>query len=180
MPSQFFNIILHIKPERGYEILMQNYAGWIWSGTDFAMNSAGMVLSETTISSIAYYNPNGLPICVRERAALQYTDNLNDFMCVMISQNTGGLANMWLIGDIKTGEIVTMELAVDSEGNTVVGLRGPTTDGFFGSCDYPLDPEIRERCVIIYKEYPYGSGDNRYQRWLQIAEEYQDKYLIEC
>ena len=45
------NVIIDLKPSRGSRMLMQCIGpGFIHSGSDFAINSAGLVISETTIT----------------------------------------------------------------------------------------------------------------------------------
>lgn len=43
------NVIQDILPAKGHRILMQSFAGFIHSGTDFFVTNAGLVGSETTI-----------------------------------------------------------------------------------------------------------------------------------
>jgi hypothetical protein len=179
MTSQFFNTILYIKPESGHAILMQCYAGWIWSGTDWAMNDAGLLLSETTISGVVTYNPDGIPVFVRERYGMQYTDNIDDLIEVMNTSNTGGYANMWIIGDAKTGEIATMELAVNLTGESICAVRR-TFDGFYGSCNYPLDDRIREEAALLFDwTDPSTSEYSRYVRWGQLETLYKGEIDVE-
>jgi hypothetical protein len=40
----YWNVIFHIKPMREYEILYQSTGGCIWSGQDWIMNSAGLMV----------------------------------------------------------------------------------------------------------------------------------------
>ena len=177
--SQFFNTILYIKPESGHAILMQCYAGWIWSGPDWIMNDAGLLLSETTISGVVTYNPRGIPVFVRERYGMQYTDNIDDLIEVMSTSDTGGYANMWIIGDAKTGEIATMELAVNLEGESICVVRR-TFDGFYGSCNYPLDDKIREEAALAFDwTDPSTSPYSRYVRWEQLATLYKGEIDVE-
>jgi hypothetical protein len=46
-----WNIILDIIPEKGNRILMDALPGFIHSGDDFNINSAGLIVTETTISA---------------------------------------------------------------------------------------------------------------------------------
>src|SRR5947209_18628831 len=45
-----WNIIFEIVPAKGNRIVMDGAAGLIHSGDDFGINSAGMMITETTIS----------------------------------------------------------------------------------------------------------------------------------
>ena len=62
-----WNIVFDIVPERGNRILMDGMAGLIHSGDDFGLNSAGIIVTETTISGFGGFDPNGSP-GVRSRA----------------------------------------------------------------------------------------------------------------
>jgi len=48
-----WKVILDINPTTGHRILMQTAPGFIHSGTDFNVNSAGIVITETTIGNFA-------------------------------------------------------------------------------------------------------------------------------
>jgi hypothetical protein len=110
--GQRWNIILHIHPSKGERILMQTAPGFIHSGTDFAINSAGIVISETTIGNFAGFDVNGIPEFQRARKAAQYSESLDDFVDIMMAGNNGGYANSWLVGDVDTGEIGKLELGL--------------------------------------------------------------------
>ena len=51
--GQRFNVMLDIRPAKGHRIMMDALAGFIHSGSDFGYNSAGMMLTETTIGGFA-------------------------------------------------------------------------------------------------------------------------------
>ncbi|HUA62514.1 MAG TPA: C45 family peptidase, partial [Verrucomicrobiae bacterium] len=56
-----WNIIFDIVPEKGYRILMDGMPGLIHSGDDFGLNSAGIIITETTISEFDSFEPNAIP-----------------------------------------------------------------------------------------------------------------------
>ncbi len=134
---QFLNVILDLKPNRGYRILMQSMPGYIYSMSDFFVTSAGIVGTETTIGGFRPYNPNGIPEFIRIRKAMQYGSTLKDYVRIMLKGNTGGYANDWLFGNINTGEIMRLEL----------GLKyyhvWKTKSGYYIGFNAPLDPRIR-------------------------------------
>ena len=66
--------------------------------------------SETTIGAFDAYDPDGVPEFARMRRATQDADNIDQWCAVMKTGNTGGYANAWLLGDIRTGEIARLEL----------------------------------------------------------------------
>ena len=54
-----WNIIFDITPAEGNRIIMDGMPGLIHSGDDFGINAAGMMITETTISSFTGFDPNG-------------------------------------------------------------------------------------------------------------------------
>ena len=65
--GQRWNVILDIVPASGERLLMQTAPGFIHSGTDFDVNGAGIVISETTIGNFAGFDVDGLPEFMRAR-----------------------------------------------------------------------------------------------------------------
>ena len=51
---------------------MDGFPGFIHSGDDFGINSAGLAITETTISGFSGYDPSGIPEFVRARKGMQY------------------------------------------------------------------------------------------------------------
>ena len=139
--GQRFNVILDVHPSNGYRVILQCAPGFIHSGTDFAVNSGGMVITETTIGNFKGFDTNGIPEFIRARRAAQYSQNLDDFVRIMSKGNNGGYANTWLIGDIKTNEIGKLELGLLN----VTFSRSKT--GFYDGENYVDDSKmIREEC----------------------------------
>ena len=135
--GQNFNLILDLKPERGFRIFMQSAPGCISSVTDFFLTSAGIIGTETTIGDFNVYNEKGSPTFLRIRRAMQYAHNLDEVVAIMLKANSGGYANTWLLADITTHEIMQFEL----------GLKyyhvERKKDGYFIGVNLALDPRIR-------------------------------------
>lgn len=170
--DSYWNVIFHIRPQKGYEILYQSTGGCIWSGQDWIMNSAGLMVCETTLPDMHVYNIDGIPIFVRIRYAMQYVNNINDWLKVMTYKGNGAYANEWLIGDAKTGEICSLQLGCyhwDIE---------RTFSGFIGSCNYPKGSGVRLETTYDWTD-PTTSGYCRYQRWLQLNQTYYGKIDVE-
>ncbi len=53
LDGQHWNIIFDIVPEKGYRILMDGLPGIIHSADDFGINSAGILITETTIADFS-------------------------------------------------------------------------------------------------------------------------------
>jgi hypothetical protein len=126
--------VFDIVPTHGNHILMDGSPGLIHSGDDFGVNSAGLMITETTLPMFKGWNPSGIPEFIRARKAMQYATNIDQYAALMREGNNGGYANSWLVGDRKTNEIAYLEL----------GLKHtPLTrkkDGYFVSANFPVDP----------------------------------------
>jgi hypothetical protein len=139
--GQLAKYVIDIKPTEGNRILMMGFPGWIWSGTDFFVTSAGILGTETTIGGFIAYE-NNIPISCRIRNAMQYGKNLDDYERMLLDGNSGDYANSWLFGDTNKNEIMRIEL----------GLRfhntERTSNGYFIGFNGPYDPRIRNlECV---------------------------------
>ncbi len=139
--GQLAKYVIDIKPTNGNRILMMGFPGWIWSGTDFFVTSAGIIGTETTIGGFVAYK-NNIPISCRIRQAMQYGNTLDDYEQILLNQNSGDYANSWLFGDTNNNEIMRIEL----------GLRFHNTErtknGYFIGFNAPYDPRIRNlECV---------------------------------
>ncbi|OPY50144.1 MAG: Phospholipase B [Methanosaeta sp. PtaU1.Bin112] len=135
--GQFSNLVLDIAPSQGHRILMQSSPGYIDSFTDFFVTKAGLMGTETTIGGFSLYDPNEAPEFYRVRKAMQYSEDLTQFVEIMKKNNNGGYANTWLLGDIHTGEIMRYELGLKFYNVTM------TRNGSFIGYNAPLDPRIR-------------------------------------
>ena len=136
MTGSRWNIMFDIAPEHGNRFIMDGMPGLIHSGDDFGINSAGIMITETTISQFHGFDPNGIPEFVRARKAMQYSASIDDFARIMKDGNNGGYANDWLIADRNTGEIASLELGLKH-----VNLWR-TKDGYFVGSNYPIDPAL--------------------------------------
>ena len=138
--GQFENVILDMTPDDGNRMVMQTAPGWIASMSDFWVTSAGLAIAETTIGGYAGYkgyDETRVPEFVRASKASQYARDIDHWVETLNTDNNGGYANSWLIGDVKTGEIARYE-----EGLLYQSLSR-TTDGYFWGDNAPVDPRIR-------------------------------------
>ncbi|HOI29323.1 MAG TPA: C45 family autoproteolytic acyltransferase/hydrolase [Melioribacteraceae bacterium] len=99
-----WNVIADVQPSEGNRLVYQTYPGGIHSGADFYMNSAGIMLGETTVQQTPF-NPDGIPQSNRIRKAAQYANSIDDVVKIMTEKNNGMYTNDWLIGDVKRNEI---------------------------------------------------------------------------
>ncbi len=167
MEGARWNIIYDVKPDQGQEFLMDGLPGVIVSDDDWAVNSAGIMLTETTISNFHGYDFNGIPEFVRARKAMQYATSIGSFAKIMEAGNNGGYANDWLVADRKTNEIASLEL-----GLKVVTLQR-TKSGYFVSSNFPINPKLAREETTFNLHDPANSENARHTRWLQLMKQYK-------
>jgi len=164
-----WNIVFEIMPERGHRIFMDGFPGLIHSADDFAMNSAGLIITETTISGFHGFDVNGVPEFVRARKAVQYASNIDQFADIMKTGNNGGYANNWLVADRNTGEIASLELGLKN-----VTLKR-TKDGYFAGSNFPENEKLVKEETDFNPKDPGTSPCARQARWRQLLEENKGK-----
>ena len=136
LEGQLAKYILDINPSQGHRMLMLGFPGWIWSGTDFFITSKGIIGTETTIGGFLPYE-NKAPISCRIRQAMQYGNSLDDYVNILLKNNSGDYANSWLFGDINNNEILRLELGLKYH------LVERTKNGYFIGFNAAYDPRIR-------------------------------------
>ena len=162
-------LILDIVPAAGQRILMDGVPGFIHSGDDFGINSAGMMITETTITHFSGYNPNGVPEFIRARRAMQYATSIEDFARIMEDGNNGGYANTWLVADRKTNEIGSLELGLKN----VTLLR--SKDGYFVGSNFPSNRKLVKEETNFNVHNMRDSANARHVRWEQLMAKYKGK-----
>jgi hypothetical protein len=163
-------IIFDIQPEHGNRILMDGFPGVITSDDDFGINSAGIMVTETTITQFEGWDPNGKPEFMRSRKALQYAGSIDDYVRIIKEGNNGGYANDWLIGDRRTNEIAYLELGLK---NTPLWR---TKDGYFVSSNFPRDPKLISEETSGFDPNDASSSPNaRHARWEELMKDYKGK-----
>lgn len=171
--GQFARIVLDLKPTKGNRFIMMGFPGWIWSGTDFFVTSKGIIGTETTIGGFIAYE-NNVPISCRIRNAMQYGNNLDDYVKMLLDGNSGDYANSWLFGDTNTNEILRIEL----------GLKyynvERTNNGYFIGFNAPYDPRIRNlECVNTgFDDLRRHQGARRV-RLADLMDQYKGKLNVE-
>ena len=136
MEGERWTTVFDIVPAKGNRILMDGSPGLIHSGDDFGVNSAGIMITETTLPMFQGWNPSGIPEFIRARKAMQYANNIDQFVAIMREGNNGGYANSWLVGDRKTNEIAYLELGLK---HTPLNRK---TTGYFVSANFPVNPDL--------------------------------------
>jgi Phospholipase B len=163
-------VIFDIQPEHGNRILMDGFPGVIVSDDDFGVNSAGIMITETTITQFEGWDPNGKPEFMRARKALQYANSIDDYVRIIKEGNNGGYANDWLIGDRKTGEVAYLELGLK---NTPLWR---TKDGYFVSSNFARDPKVIQEETSGFDPNDKSSSMNaRHARWEEVMQHAKGK-----
>ncbi len=135
--DQRFNFVIDVQPTEGNRFMMAGTPpGFIWSLVNFYQNEKGIILMESTLPQ-GPWKKQGIPIAVRSRKAIQYSNSIDDVLDNLMKGNNGLYECEWLIGDTKTGEIASIELALY---NTPIKR---TFNGFYWSCNYPHDPAVK-------------------------------------
>jgi hypothetical protein len=159
-----WNIMFDIAPAAGNRFIMDGEPGVIHSADDFGVNSAGIVITETTISGFQGFDPQAVPEFVRARKAMQYSGSIDDFARIMKDGNNGGYANNWLVADSRTNEVASLELGLK---NTVLQR---TKDGFFVGSNFPNDPKLIKEETDFNPDDKSNSENARHARWLTLME----------
>jgi hypothetical protein len=170
LDGERWTIVFDIVPAKGNRMLMDGLPGVIHSADDFVMNSAGIIITETTIGHFSGYNPAAIPEFVRARKAAQYAASIDDFTRIMKQGNNGGYANTWLVADVGKNEIGRLEL----------GLKNVTlerkSDGYFVGSNFPISENlIREETTDFDPNNMSESSNARHVRWEQLMAENKGK-----
>ena len=169
-PGEDWNIIYDIAPSHGLHILMDGFPGVITSDDDFFVNSAGLMVTETTITQFEGWNPDGIPEFVRSRKAIQYATSIDQWIAIMLKGDNGGYANDWLIGDRKTNEIARLELGLKDH------RVWRTKDGMLVGSNFPSDPQLMRDEAPDFNPSDLTSSPNaRHVRWEQLKREYKGR-----
>jgi heat shock protein HspQ len=158
-----WNVILDVTPAKGHRFMLDAPAGFIHSGSDFAINDAGMMLCETTISGFHGFDPQGIPEFVRMRKAIQYGDSLNNMVTIFKTGNNGGYANTWLMADTKTGEIGKLELGLKN------AIYSHKADGYYVGSNFAEDPKLTKE-ETNYVASPGNNCEVRKETWYHLLD----------
>ncbi|MFN8255967.1 MAG: C45 family peptidase [Bacteroidales bacterium] len=172
--GQRWNVILDIVPEKGNRILMDVLPGFIHSGDDFYINSAGLIVTETTITQFGGFDTTGIAEFIRARKAIQYSSSIDEWVATMKEKNNGGYANNWLIGDNKTGEIANLELGLKNQ------ILQKTKDGYFVGANFPVNEKlIKEETTFDVKDLS-TSPNARKIRWEELVKQNMGKIDVDA
>lgn len=142
-----YNVVIDLTPERGHRLLFQTAPGYVSSTMDFWVTDAGLVVTETTIGGFDGFDKKGCPEFYRSRRACQDAASIDEWIEIIKSENNGGYANTWLIGDVNTAEIARIDL-----GLKYVGVER-TVDGSFQGFNVAEDLRVRNQECGNSEEY---------------------------
>ncbi len=151
-----WNVICDVAPTKGNRLVYQTYPGGIHSGADFYLNSAGIMMGETTVSQTPF-DMNGTPQSNRIRKAAQYANSIDDAVKILKHQNNGMYTNDWLIGDSKTNETAIFLLGTKKNKlwRSGKGQFPGNTPGFLWSNNNNKDMEVRKEYLPSPDNRPY-------------------------
>ncbi|HJV49526.1 MAG TPA: C45 family autoproteolytic acyltransferase/hydrolase [Geothrix sp.] len=122
-----WNVMLDLVPEKGHRVVMQTFAGGIHSGTDWYLNTAGLVMGETTVGQTPF-NADGTPQSNRIRKAAQYAASIDEAADILFKQNNGLYTNDWTMADTKTDEGACFLLGTEKAKLWRTGAKGKAAD----------------------------------------------------
>lgn len=169
-----WNVICDIQPTDGYRLVYQTFPGGIHSGADFYINSAGIVIGETTTAQTPY-EPDSTPQSNRIRKAAQYASSIDDVERILWQGNNGMYTNDWPIADIKTGEVAILLLGTHRKKlwRTSDDLSPFGTPGFLWANNNNRDDEVRKEYVAQPEDRPFDLVFSPWNRDVAFNEFYQ-------
>jgi len=171
--GQHWNVIADIVPEKGNHILMDCMPGFIHSGDDFLITANGILITETTITQFKGFDTAAVPEFMRARKAAQYSNSIDDVIKIFTTDNNGGYANDWLIGDTKTNEVAKLELGLKdyrvwrSKDTAIIGSN------------FPSDPKLIKEETTFDVHNATTSPNTRKKRMEQLVTDLKGKLDIE-
>ncbi|MBA4323314.1 MAG: peptidase C45, partial [Odoribacter sp.] len=141
---------------------------------DFYINSAGLIVTETTITQFKGFDTTGVAEFIRARKAIQYASSIDEWVAIMKEKNNGGYANDWLIGDNKTGEIARFELGLKNQ------LLEKTKDGYFAGANFPVNKKLIREETTYDPSVLSTSPNARKLRWEEILKENKGKIDVDA
>jgi hypothetical protein len=170
-----WNVILDLVPSEGHRLVYQTFPGGIHSGADFYINSAGIVIGETTTAQTPFES-RGTPQSNRIRKAAQYASSIDDVERILTADNNGMYTNDWPIADIKTGEVAILLLGTAKHRLWRTGddMAPFGTPGFLWANNNIRDPEVAKELVAQPGDRPFDLVFAPWNRDLAFNQFYQE------
>ena len=180
LPANFYNVWMDVQPTKGYRFVMQTTPGGIQSGMDYAINEAGILLSETTLDQGKTVTP-GIPLAARIRQAQQYADSIETAAKMLTGNGNGLCTTEWILADIRRNEIALLTL----DTNKSVLHRSSRNEwidgaeGFYWSDNNTKDLSVRLQTVSSLDGRPSPVGafapSKRDAIWMKMYDQYKGK-----
>jgi hypothetical protein len=181
--ANFANVWIDVKPAKGRRFVMSSFPGGIQSSMDYYMNDAGLLISETTITQ-THFKIDSQTCASRIRKAIQYADSIDKTVEFLTRDSNGLYTNEWLLADINTNEIASLELGTRSH-----KLRRSSknewfgdTPGFYWSCNSMKDVAVRLETIADVKGRPnkvVWRPNERDLAWQKLYEKHKGKIGVE-
>lgn len=169
-----WDVVCDVVPAKGHRLVYQTFPGGIHSGADFYLNSAGIMIGETTVAQTPF-DPEGEPQSSRIRKAAQYAGSIDDVVDILTTRNNGLYTNDWLIGDTRANEIGILLLGTKKHKLWRSGkgeFPGGTT-GFYWSVNNAKDPEVRKEYIPDPSDAPFDLVFSPWNRDLSFVDFYR-------
>jgi hypothetical protein len=171
--GQYSNVILDLNPSKGIRFIMETSPCWIWSGADVFVTAKGIIGTETTIGGFMPYEKK-FPIGYRIRQAMQYGNTIDEYVDILLKENSGDYASSWLFGDINTNEILRLELGLKYHNIE------RTKNGYFIGFNATYDAQIRNLECNNSGMYDIRRHQGaRHVRLEELMDKYKGKINIE-
>ncbi len=173
-----WDVMLDVQPTRGHRFIMQTFPGGIHSGSDWMINSAGIVIGETTVGQTPF-NANGTPQSNRIRKAAQYASSIEDVARILKDKNNGLYTNDWTLADTKTDEGACLLLGTEKAKLWRTGSKGAAADtpgnlkDFIWANNNTRDMEVRKEYVPNPNNAPVDLAFNTWNRDIAFWEQYK-------
>ncbi len=165
-----WTVAFDVVPAKGFHFLMDGSPGLITSQDDFGVNSAGLMITETTLpmgEGIRCEGDSGVSAVAQGDAVCELDC---EYAAIMRKGEQRGLCELWLIGDRKTNEIAYLELGMRHTPLTV------KKDGFFVSSNFAQNAEvIRDDTPGFNPNDAQSSMNARHIRALAFMKEHYGK-----
>jgi hypothetical protein len=151
-----WNVIADVVPTDGHRLVYHTFPGGIHSGADFYINSAGIVIGETTVAQTPF-EPDSTPQSNRIRKAAQYASSIDDVERILWQGNNGMYTNDWPIADVKTDEVAILLLGTHTKKlwRTSEDIAPFGTPGFLWANNNNRDPEVRKEYLAQPNDRPF-------------------------
>lgn len=173
-----WDVVCDVQPAKGNRIVFHTFPGGIHSGADFYINSAGIVVGETTVAQTPF-DITGTPQSNRIRKALQYGNSIDEVAKILFEHNNGMYTNDWPMADCKTNEganfllgTKTYKLWRTGTADTPADTPGNLKD-FIWANNNNRDLEVRKEYIPNAANAPYdlifkpANRDVSFQEWFK-------------